>query len=73
MGSNCELNDQMVLDFCNKIRNELKSQRISLRALWNKLDTSNQGLVNMSQFIRGMNKLTQVTAPILEQVFCLMD
>ena len=51
----------------------MQHRKISFIKLFQTCDTEGVGMVNLSQFHKGVNSMVTIAAPLLEKLFNVMD
>jgi Ca2+-binding EF-hand superfamily protein len=62
-----------VLSVLETIRDQMQYRKVTCKSLFQRLDTERVGMINLSQFISGINSLTPVASTLLEKLFQKMD
>lgn len=68
-----EISDEKVLSVLQTIRNKMQYKKMTCKNLFDKCDTEKDGMINLSQFIVGVNSIVTVSSPLLEKLFQKMD
>ena len=67
------LSNERALAICKQIREALGTKRMQYREAFNKFDLDNDGMVSFAEFNRGMEDVCNLSVPIKEQIYILMD
>lgn len=51
----------------------MNRQKLSFRAMFDLLDTDKDNMVSLAEFLRGLAKVISLSAPIVEQLYSLID
>ncbi len=51
----------------------MQRRKVSYNSLFNNCDTEGVGMINVSQFLKGLNQMATIAAPLLEKLFNIMD
>ena len=70
---NCRLTKEKALAICKQIREALGLKKMQFRDAFNKFDIDHDGMVSFAEFNRGMNDVCNLSVPIKEQIYTLMD
>ena len=60
-------------DVCARIRQGMMDVKYGYKKLFQICDTNNVGMINLAQFIAGVNSFVPVSAPLLEKLYDIMD
>jgi len=69
----CRLTHEKALAVCKQIREALGVKRMQYRDAFNKFDVDHDGMVSFAEFNRGMAEVCDLSVPIKEQIYTLMD
>lgn len=69
----CRLSNEKALAICKQIREALGVKKMQYRDAFNKFDLDNDGMVSFAEFNRGMSDVCNLSVPIKEQIYILMD
>lgn len=61
------------VEVVKQINDSLSRQKITYRDCFAKLDHNNDNMVSYAEFLAGLTKLVGLSAPVLEQIYALMD
>jgi len=64
-----EIPDDKVLSVLQTIRDKMRYKKMKCVDLFAKCDTDKVGMINLGQFMVGVNSVVPVAAPLLEKVF----
>ena len=67
------LTNEKALAVCKQIREALGVKKMQYRDAFNKFDVDQDGMVSFAEFNRGMNDVCNLSVPIKEQIYILMD
>jgi Ca2+-binding EF-hand superfamily protein len=68
-----EISGEKVLSVLDTIRNKMQYKKMTCKSLFEKCDTEKSGMMNLAQFIVGVNSIVPIASPLLEKLFQKMD
>ena len=68
-----EIPGEKVLSVLETIREKMRYKKMKCVDLFNKCDTDKVGMINLGQFMVGVNSIVPVATPLLEKIFNKMD
>ena len=51
----------------------MQRRKVSYSKLFKNCDTEGVGMINLGQFLKGVNEMVTIAAPLLEKLFNIMD
>lgn len=60
-------------EIMQQIHKAMSKSKISFRALFDSFDTNKDNMVSLVEFKRGMTDLMQLSGPVIESLFGLID
>jgi Ca2+-binding EF-hand superfamily protein len=67
------LSKEKALTVCKQIRDALAVKKMQYRDAFDKLDLDKDGMVSFSELNRGLAEILELSVPIKEQLYALMD
>ena len=71
MGQN--IPNTKVIDVCKTIRHAMMEKKLAYITLFKMCDPQGAGMINLGDFIFGINSICEIAAPLLEKIFDIMD
>ena len=71
--SGAKLTKEKAAAVCKQIKDALGLKRMQYRDAFNKFDLDKDGMVSFAEFNRGMVDVVELSVPIKEQIYTLMD
>ena len=71
--SGAKLTKEKATAVCKQIRDALGLKRMQFRDAFNKFDLDKDGMVSFAEFNRGMVDVLELSVPVKEQIYTLMD
>lgn len=68
-----KLTKEKAIAICKQIKDALAIKRMQYREAFQKFDLDKDGMVSFAEFNRGMADVVELSVPIKEQIYTLMD
>jgi Ca2+-binding EF-hand superfamily protein len=71
--SHSKISKDKALEVCKQIRDALAAKKLQYREVFDMLDRDKDNMVSYAEFSRGLDEIIQLSEPIKEQIYALMD